>query len=140
VARPAHKPEPVTRRQVEAMAGYGVPETDIARVIGIDPKTLRKHYREELDTGHVKANAKVAENLFRKATGDGREAVIAAIFWMKTRAGWKETSVHEVGGRDGGPIQTNDGSARERLEALIERIHLRSLSVTTPEIGHERSP
>lgn len=91
VARPAHKPEPVTRRQVEAMAGYGVPESDIARVVGVDPKTLRKHYREELDTGHVKANAKVAENLFRKATGEGREAVIAAILWLKTRAGWKET-------------------------------------------------
>jgi hypothetical protein len=59
---------------------------------------------------------------------------------MKTRAGWKETSVHEVGGRDGGPIKTSDGSARERLEALIERIHLRTLSATSPEIGHERSP
>jgi len=46
----------------------------------------------------VKANAKVAENLFRKATGDGREAVIAAIFWMKTRAQWKETSVTELAG------------------------------------------
>ncbi len=68
------------------MAGYGVPETDIARIIGIDPKTLRKHYRDELDTGHVKANAKVAENLYRKATGEGRESVTAAIFWLKTRA------------------------------------------------------
>ena len=33
------------------MAAYGVPEADIARVIGIDPKTLRKHYRGELDIG-----------------------------------------------------------------------------------------
>lgn len=77
------------------MAGYGVPEADIAGVLAIDPKTLRKHYRSELDHGHVKANAKVAENLYRKATGDGREAVIAAIFWLKTRAGWKETTVQE---------------------------------------------
>ena len=57
MGRPAHKPDPVTRRQVEALAGYGVPEIDIAGVIGIDPKTLRKHYREELKYGHVKANA-----------------------------------------------------------------------------------
>jgi RNA polymerase-interacting CarD/CdnL/TRCF family regulator len=64
------------------MAGYGVPELDIARVIGIDPKTLRKHYRDELATGHVKTNAKVAENLYRKATGEGREAVTAAISWL----------------------------------------------------------
>jgi hypothetical protein len=96
MARPSHKPDPQTRRQVEALAGYGVPESDIAGVVGVSPKTLRKHYRSELDHGHVKANAKVAENLFRKATGDGREAVIAAIFWLKTRAGWKETMVSEV--------------------------------------------
>lgn len=99
MGRRAHEPDVTTRRQVEALAGYGVPEADIAGVIGIDAKTLRKHYRHELDHGHVKANAKVAENLFRKATGDGREAVIAAIFWMKTRAGWKETSVQEVSGK-----------------------------------------
>ena len=51
MGRPAHAPEPFHRRQVEAMAGYGTPETDIARVLGIDPKTLRRYYREELDTG-----------------------------------------------------------------------------------------
>src|SRR5215207_5981294 len=106
MARRAHKPNSTARRQVEAMAGYGVPEADIAGVIGIDPKTLRKHYRDELDHGHVKANAKVAENLFRKATGEGREAVVAAIFWLKVRAGWKETSLHEVSGPAGKPIET----------------------------------
>ncbi|MEQ9814093.1 MAG: hypothetical protein RLO50_15045 [Azospirillaceae bacterium] len=90
MARPPHMPEPGERRQVEAMAAYGIPEADIARVIGIDPKTLRKHYRDELDTGHVKANARVAEVLFKKATGDGPQSVTAAIFWLKTRAGWRE--------------------------------------------------
>jgi hypothetical protein len=78
------------------MAGYGVPEADIACVLEIDPKTLRRHYRRELDQGHIKASAKVAENLYRKATGEGREAVTAAIFWLKTRAGWKETIVQET--------------------------------------------
>ena len=95
MGRPAHEPTPMSRRNVEALAGYGVPEADIAGVIGIDPKTLRRHYPQELRYGHVKANAKVAENLFRKATGDGRESVIAAIFWLKTRARWKETTVQE---------------------------------------------
>jgi len=104
MARPAHKPDPTVRRQVEAMAGYGVPEADIAGVVGVSPKTLRKHYRGELDHGHVKANAKVAENLYRKATGEGRESVIAAIFWLKTRAGWKETSVQELAAKDDKPV------------------------------------
>ena len=98
MGRRAHQPTPDGRRQVEAMAGYGIPEADIACVLEIDAKTLRKHYRRELDTGHIKAGAGVAENLYRKATGEGREAVTAAIFWLKTRCGWKETpQTHHVG-------------------------------------------
>jgi hypothetical protein len=57
-----HEPNETERRQVEAMAGFGVPEADIAKVLSIAPKTLRKHYRAELDTGHVKANTRVAES------------------------------------------------------------------------------
>jgi hypothetical protein len=101
MGRKAHRPDPTSRRQVEAMAGYGVPELAIARVIAIDAKTLRKHYREELDTGQIKATAKVAESLFRKATGDGSQSVTAAIFWLKTRGGWREVPQdHHVGHYD----------------------------------------
>jgi hypothetical protein len=32
--------------------------------------------------GGAKANTKVAESLFRKATGDGPQSVAAAIFWL----------------------------------------------------------
>ena len=78
------------------MAGFGVPERDIAEVIEIDPKTLRKHYDRELRRGHIKANSRVAESLYRKATGEGPQSVTAAIFWLKTRAQWKETTVAEV--------------------------------------------
>ncbi|MEP9390574.1 hypothetical protein [Mesorhizobium sp. KR9-304] len=105
MARPVHTPDPALRRQVEAMAGYGIPELGIARVIGIDPKTLRKHYRSELDLGHVKANSAVAQSLFKKATGDGPQSVTAAIFWAKTRMGWKETIVNEHGGVENNPVR-----------------------------------
>jgi hypothetical protein len=40
----------------------------------------------------------VAESLYRKALGDGAQADTAAIFWLKTRAGWKETSIQELNG------------------------------------------
>ncbi len=60
------------------MAGYGVPEADIGKVLDIDVETLRLHYRRELEASSVRINAKVAENLYRKATGDGREAVAEA--------------------------------------------------------------
>jgi hypothetical protein len=86
--RRAHQPDPANRRQVEAMAAYGIPETDISRVVGIDPKTLRKHYRDELDLGETKANAQVAGYLFNAAKSGN---VTAQIFWLKTRARWRET-------------------------------------------------
>jgi hypothetical protein len=89
-ARRAHKPDPLQRRQVEAMAAYGIPEFDIARVVGVDPKTLRKHYRDELDLGETKANAQVAGYLYNAAKGGN---VTAQIFWLKTRAKWRETPV-----------------------------------------------
>jgi hypothetical protein len=88
MSRRGHQPDPAVRRQVETMAAYGIPETDVARVVGIDPKTLRKHYRDELDLGETKANAQVAGFLFNSARSGN---VTAQIFWLKTRARWKET-------------------------------------------------
>jgi hypothetical protein len=81
--------------KVEALAGFGLSTADIACVLATDEQELKATYAHELDSGGIKANARVAESLYRKATGDGREAVIAAIFWLKTRARWKEVSVHE---------------------------------------------
>src|SRR4030081_4135252 len=87
MGRRAHKADPAQRRQVEAMAAYGIPEIDISRVMHVDPKTLRKHYREELDLGESKANAQIAGFLFSAAKNGN---VTAQIFWLKTRARWKE--------------------------------------------------
>lgn len=98
-----------------------MPETDIARVLGIDPKTLRKHYRDELDTGHVKATAKVAEFLFRKATTEGAQYVTAAIFWMKPRGGWREApQSHEVAVRQ--VTEMTDAELIERIRMLDDQL------------------
>src|SRR4051812_25095635 len=70
------------------MAAYGIPAHDISRVVGVDAKTLRKHYRDELDLGETKANAQVAGFLFNAARSGN---VTAQIFWLKTRARWRET-------------------------------------------------
>ena len=94
------KPNDEHRRQVDAMAAYGVPEESIAKVLGISPHTLRKYFRDELDTAHVKANSAVAQSLYRKATGDGAGSVVAAIFWLKTRAGWREAQSSEFGKKE----------------------------------------
>ena len=55
----ARKPFIVTdamRERVRSLAGLGVPQVDIARIIRGDPKTLRKHFRDELDRGVAEAS------------------------------------------------------------------------------------
>ena len=84
---------------VEAMAGLGMRQDAIARVLGIDAKTLRKHYRPLLDSSADKANAQVGATLFRLATSGRCPA--ATIFWMKCRLEWRETNRLEHTGPDG---------------------------------------
>lgn len=89
MARPAFVPTKAHREMVRSMAAMGIPHEDIARKIGIrSPKTLRKHFRDELDLGATEANYKVAKTLFQMATSGGCPA--ATIFWAKTRNGFRE--------------------------------------------------
>jgi hypothetical protein len=116
MARRAHRPDPAQRRQVEALAAYGIPEADISGVVGIDPKTLRKYYREELDLGEAKANAQVAGFLFNSAKSGN---VTAQIFWLKTRAKWRETPLEL---KHSGSIGRKDLSELSD-EELMDMIH-----------------
>lgn len=100
-----HKPTDEDRKQVEILAGLGVPQGQICLLIqdGIDEKTLRKYYSRELESGVAKANSQVSKSLFQKATsGD----TAAQIWWTKTRMGWKDTSRVEHSGPDGKAIPT----------------------------------
>jgi len=82
---------------VEGMAGVGIPQAGIASLTinpttgkGINETTLREHFGQELEAGVHKANTRVGQTLFEKAIGSGPQAVTAAIFWLKCRAGWRE--------------------------------------------------
>ena len=103
ITKPSFKPTDEERKLVEQMCAVGIPQESICLVVrdGIDDKTLRKHFRRELDTSKVKANAKIGGTLYNKAVGGD---TTAAIFWAKTQMGWKETTAHEHAGSDGGPI------------------------------------
>ena len=119
--KPQFEPTEENRKTVKAMAGYGIPQEEIAAVIGCDPKTLRLHFREDLDTAATIANARVAQSLFNQATSGN---VSAAIFWAKVRMGWTERVVNEHTGRDGGPIEHTDAArdaVASRLAGLASR-------------------
>src|SRR5205823_14542421 len=125
MARPVWTRTDPQRRQAETMAAYGIPEADIARVLGVSKPTLRKHCNTELDTGATRANSKVADFLFygicggtcKPAFKDERARVTAAIFWMKTRGGWSE--------RPSTLVATTTSS--RRAKSLIARPRISSL-------------
>lgn len=96
-----HKPTDEQRKLVETSAGLGLPHEQIGALIGIDDKTLRKHYRQELDVGKAKASAQIAKTLFNKAqSGD----TTALIWWTKAQMRWAETQKQEITGADGTPL------------------------------------
>jgi hypothetical protein len=122
---PAFEATADQRRTVRAMAGFGVPQEEIATFLDIDPKTLRKYFRAELDRGSTEATTKVAQSLFRMAT-EGNN-VAAAIFWMKARAGWSERTRVEHG--LAGPISVISGVPRadDLTDEQLMRIARRGL-------------
>lgn len=81
------------RELVRLLAGYGIAHEAIGDVVRwpsgarVSPKTLRKHFRSELDDGRAHAIARMAEALFKSAMAGN---TTAQIFWLKVRAGWRE--------------------------------------------------
>lgn len=110
--RPPFQPTDQQRAFVEIGIAGGFLVEDIARVVGIDPTTLRKHFGEEIATAKTKRNAAVVGALFKNAI-DGN--VTAQIYWTKAQMGWKESQHLELTGKDGGAI-----SYEEKLQQLHE--------------------
>jgi hypothetical protein len=123
MGRRAHRPDPLQRRQVEALAAYGIPAADISGVVGIDSKTLRKHYRDELDLGETKANAQVAGFLFNAAKNGN---VTAQIFWLKTRAKWRETPLE---------LKHSGSIGRKDLSEVSDEELLSMISTLSASVG-----
>ncbi|MGI9071288.1 MAG: hypothetical protein ACR2JB_08235 [Bryobacteraceae bacterium] len=88
---PRHKFQPAEeqRQKVKSLAGWRVKEIHIASILGLASITmLRKHFSRELAIGPAEATANVLKRLFDRATSG--DDPVAAMFWLKTRAGWSE--------------------------------------------------
>lgn len=101
VGRPPHQKSTEKQTMVRTLAAVGITHEDIASKLEISADTLVKYYKKELADGRIDANAQVAKGLFDQAK-QGNTA--AAIFWLKTRAGWKETNINEISGLEGQPV------------------------------------
>ena len=77
-----------SRRIVECLAGYGIPQLKIAHVVKVSLPTLHKAYRDELDRGAAQIEAALVANLMRLAQGDDGTALKAIMFALQARFGW----------------------------------------------------
>ena len=83
------------REKVRHLAGLGIAQDDIARIVRCSPKTLRKRCRDDLDCGVAEANAIVSGCLFAAAKSGN---ITAQIFWLKSRARWREADNRAAAG------------------------------------------
>ena len=91
------EPTEEQRRVVRLMVSSGIPEDEICRVIGasgIDAKTFLETFHDEIADGTGEANRKITNRILQIAcqSEDLKAAATAAIWWTKTRMGWKDSS------------------------------------------------
>ena len=105
--RPKYEPTEADRNTVRSMASQGFPHDTIAQCLGkkgIDAKTMRKHFRRELDTAVAITNANIGTMVYQAAM---RGEAWACCFWLKCRAGWREKVELEHSAPGGGPVTLN---------------------------------
>ncbi|MCL1630132.1 hypothetical protein M3N55_15515 [Roseibaca sp. V10] len=128
MARPTIMLSPDQVREVETLAAL-LSQDQIADYFGICRNTFRaicardREVDERCKRGKAKAIAHVANGLLQKArAGD----TTSAIFFLKTQAGWRETSQVEHSGTNTLHITREIISPAEQVRARLDRIAERS--------------
>lgn len=97
----SRKPLEFDLKQIEQLAAQGLSERQIADALGITQNTLINHKNRNLDfleaikRGQAKGIGLVTNELMKQVKSGN---VTAMLFYLKCRAGWKETQTHELSG------------------------------------------
>ena len=138
--QPKFEPTQDQRSQVKQMKALGIPEDRICKTITnprtrkpVAPMTLARAFAAELASGATEVHALVGNFILcailgkKPALGDAIKSeqvrMTAAIFYAKTKMGWKETVVNEQANKDDKPFLVDD--ARQRLIDEVDRIRAR---------------
>lgn len=132
--RPEHEPTAETRLRVQLMAVLGRPHHDIAKLIGTGTRQLLKHYRQELDFGNDLACVNVAGALYKNAL---KGNVVAQIFFLKNKAGWRDMGRIEHTAPGGGPIKhQHTQTAAQVTEEDALKSYLDMVTLPGSPVGH----
>lgn len=113
------KPIPIDVKQVEALAGRGLNELQIAAALGIHWETLQSRknqsseFAEALKRGKARGIAQITNRLF-EAANEGK--AWAVCFYLKTVAGFREVEPRSRHGNDSAwelPRDTEDSIVGE---------------------------
>ena len=100
------------------MARVGVPRESIAALIGIDKKTLAKHYQLEMAVGKGEGIYKVSRSLQALCQKGNVKAIM---FYLQAQAGWRT-----------GSFDPEDGLPVEEIRITVSR-PLRNVSSESAE-------
>jgi hypothetical protein len=95
--RPPHVPTQTDRDTVAVMVAGGISQADIARARGISERTLRNHYKDEIEAGATKLNTVVMIEWIKRIKA-GEFAAIK--WWTQSRMGMNEKFVIDDPSRD----------------------------------------
>ena len=87
MSRPKFVPTKEQQLTVKTLSAYGIKQDGIARMVGLrSPKTLRKHFGEEIILGAIEAVAQVSQTHYQMAKSGKHPA--STIHFLNSRARW----------------------------------------------------
>lgn len=95
-------------KKIEGMAAFGMPVKKIAIIMGMSKATFERRCIENplifeaLERGRANAEMQVTNAAYNMAKSGQNTAMTQ--FWLKCRAGWKDTTRVEHTGADGAPL------------------------------------
>lgn len=138
-------------KQAYRLALLGATNEQLARAFDVAVSTItvwmdsEPKFSASVKKGRDEADAKVADSLYRRATGYSHPDVVitnhkgtitatkvtkhyppdttAAIFWLKNRQRekWRDVQRHEVTGKDGAPLEAAAANPMQLRDELLRR-------------------
>lgn len=129
MARP-RKREPLTAEdldKIEAMAAAGLTIDQMASIFDMDKRTFERGLADDdragfdaVEKGRSKAVFKVGQSAFNQAISGKTPAM--TMFYLKCRAGWKETQVVEHAGKLETTPDQDTGAKLDRLMNILQEL------------------
>jgi hypothetical protein len=112
---------PFSHQAVQLLAQAGTPETEIARLLGLEVKALKAEAGAALELGNTQHRVKLRLAQYRAAMVGDRTLLV----WLgKQSLGQMDRAATEITGRDGKPIEMQEAAndVRGKLTRLLAQV------------------